>query len=585
MNNSSREAFVSVTVGFSQATTPLLGSAPGTTKPDGTPADGSAVSLGDAGLFAALLAMLTPGAATDPEAATATPDVPAAAAAPATFAQPDPPATATATELPKLPEPTDLQRSDQGKVLLKDFAAALKAARAAIDEGKPLDPALERKLEAAVAAIAAWFAGQPLPLPPPTVDTGKLSELASASPILPGAPSGKLPELPPPAPVDAAETSPPAPAAPSGGEPPPAYMQAKIVPVRLAQLGDALQDFATRLENTSPKLAMALAALADRISVGDISDDAMARLGLTRSPGSTSSELDQLVAALSARPDAKPATAPQSPIATPVLGLPEVLATATAKSDTKKPDVPQAEAVPPEAKADEPAEAGPLRRDAEIDTDLQLDARPAKPDDKPATAPKPAPDTAHAGKPDSSPAPPVPVTSADASAQVAQAAAANAASATRAVHAAYATPVQQLNLPQVAFEVVRQFEAGNSRFQIRLDPPELGRIDVRLDLDKHGTVNARLFVERPETLDLMLRDQRALQQALQQAGLDTSKTNLEFSLRQNPYTGADAGQGGGNGSQPGFGPFGAPAPDDSAEPAAQTLYRGSASASGLNLFV
>ena len=59
-----------------------------------------------------------------------------------------------------------------------------------------------------------------------------------------------------------------------------------------------------------------------------------------------------------------------------------------------------------------------------------------------------------------------------------------------------------------------------------------------------------MFVERPETLDLMMRDQRALQQALQQAGLDASKTSLEFSLRQNPFgTGADTGQGSGSDSR------------------------------------
>jgi flagellar hook-length control protein FliK len=146
--------------------------------------------------------------------------------------------------------------------------------------------------------------------------------------------------------------------------------------------------------------------------------------------------------------------------------------------------------------------------------------------------------------------------------------------------------VQQLNVPQVAFEVARQFGAGNTRFQIRLDPADLGRIDVKLDLDKSGTVNAHMVVERPETLDLMMRDQRALQQALQQAGLDQSKTSLEFSLRQSPFggTGADTGHGGGNG-QPGFGPYGTPMGDESVELAAQTLYRGSASASGVNLFV
>jgi flagellar hook-length control protein FliK len=314
----------------------------------------------------------------------------------------------------------------------------------------------------------------------------------------------------------------------------------------------------------------------------------MAQLGLTRSLGSTSPELDQLLAALVTKPNAKPATTPQSLIAAPVLDLPEVLATAAATApEAKKTEVPQPEATRPEARASEPSRSEPLRRDAdlELDTEVKLDAKPPKSDDKPTADPKPAAAAlVHAAKPVDIPPAAVP---ADASAQVAQAAAATAAAGTRAIHAAYAAPVQQLNLPQVAFEVARQFDAGNSRFQIRLDPPELGRIDVKLDLDKHGTVNARMFVERPETLDLMLRDQRALQQALQQAGLDTSKTNLEFSLRQNPYagTGADTGQGGGNGNQPGFGPFGPPVPDESTELAAQTLYRGSASASGVNLFV
>jgi len=157
----------------------------------------------------------------------------------------------------------------------------------------------------------------------------------------------------------------------------------------------------------------------------------------------------------------------------------------------------------------------------------------------------------------------------------------------KSVHAAYQVPVQQINLPQVAFEVVRQVQAGNSRFQIRLDPPELGRIDVRLDVDRGGNVNARMVVERSETLDLMQRDQRTLERALAQAGLDTSKTNLEFSLRQNPF----GQQGGGNGHGDDKGTLlrnsgdVAGAVESVPELTTQTLYRGSTSASGVNLFV
>src|SRR5690606_4680760 len=113
----------------------------------------------------------------------------------------------------------------------------------------------------------------------------------------------------------------------------------------------------------------------------------------------------------------------------------------------------------------------------------------------------------------------------------------DAAANPRVIQAGYQTSQQQLNLPQIAFELARQMQDGNTRFQIRLDPPELGRIDVRLDIDQSGKVNARLVVEKAETLDLMQRDQRGLERALQQAGLDSAKTNLEFSLKQNPFAG------------------------------------------------
>ncbi|MDP2410956.1 MAG: flagellar hook-length control protein FliK [Pseudolabrys sp.] len=72
---------------------------------------------------------------------------------------------------------------------------------------------------------------------------------------------------------------------------------------------------------------------------------------------------------------------------------------------------------------------------------------------------------------------------------------------------------------------------GKNRFEIRLDPAELGRIDVRLDVDRDGKVTARMVVERPDTLDLLRRDAPNLERALQDAGLKTSGNGLQFSLR------------------------------------------------------
>lgn len=83
----------------------------------------------------------------------------------------------------------------------------------------------------------------------------------------------------------------------------------------------------------------------------------------------------------------------------------------------------------------------------------------------------------------------------------------------------------------LAVHIAQQYKNGARRFDIRLDPPELGRIDVRLDVSRDGQVSTHLVVERAETLDLLQRDARQLERALQDAGLDTSKEDMKFSLK------------------------------------------------------
>ena len=85
---------------------------------------------------------------------------------------------------------------------------------------------------------------------------------------------------------------------------------------------------------------------------------------------------------------------------------------------------------------------------------------------------------------------------------------------------------------ELAVEIASRMREGMRRFDIRLDPPELGRIEVRLEVDRHGHATTRMTVDRPETLDLLQREARGLERALQQAGLKTDQGGLEFSLRQ-----------------------------------------------------
>ena len=83
----------------------------------------------------------------------------------------------------------------------------------------------------------------------------------------------------------------------------------------------------------------------------------------------------------------------------------------------------------------------------------------------------------------------------------------------------------------IAVEIAARAFEGKRRFEIRLDPPELGRIDVRLDVGRDGQVTSRLVVERAETLDLLRRDAATLERALQSSGLRTDDAGLQFALR------------------------------------------------------
>jgi flagellar hook-length control protein FliK len=89
----------------------------------------------------------------------------------------------------------------------------------------------------------------------------------------------------------------------------------------------------------------------------------------------------------------------------------------------------------------------------------------------------------------------------------------------------------------LAMEIAASAKSGKSRFEIRLDPAELGRIDVRIDVDRNGQVTSHLTVERPETLSMLRQDANQLQKALDNAGLSTGNSGLQFSLRDQSQQG------------------------------------------------
>jgi len=92
-------------------------------------------------------------------------------------------------------------------------------------------------------------------------------------------------------------------------------------------------------------------------------------------------------------------------------------------------------------------------------------------------------------------------------------------------------PAQQTPQVQVAMQIAKAVQNGTDRISIRLNPAELGRIDIKLDVSQGGQVVATITVDRPETLEMLKADSRALEQALSDAGLDSDSENLSFNLR------------------------------------------------------
>jgi hypothetical protein len=113
-----------------------------------------------------------------------------------------------------------------------------------------------------------------------------------------------------------------------------------------------------------------------------------------------------------------------------------------------------------------------------------------------------------------------------------QAATTEATTATSGSALAAAVPIAGLPVT-----IAAHAQGGLSQFDIRLDPPDLGRIDVRLGFDSNGQVTSHVTVDRPETLTLLQSQQPQLEQALQQAGLKTADNGLQFSLRDQSFTG------------------------------------------------
>jgi flagellar hook-length control protein FliK len=192
---------------------------------------------------------------------------------------------------------------------------------------------------------------------------------------------------------------------------------------------------------------------------------------------------------------------------------------------TAAPDAPAPDKAVPALAGDAKQQAAAKYVDKDADKDVAQHAHSGEPIDSHRAAQ--AQSALDGGTPDAAPKSPngAPTLTLATQPQSAQPAAATL-STPQALPQAAAIP-----LSGVAVEIAGKALAGKNRFEIRLDPPDLGRIDVRLDIDRDGNITSRLIADRADTLDLLRRDAAGLERALQDAGLKTSDNGLQFSLR------------------------------------------------------
>lgn len=86
------------------------------------------------------------------------------------------------------------------------------------------------------------------------------------------------------------------------------------------------------------------------------------------------------------------------------------------------------------------------------------------------------------------------------------------------------------SLPGLAARIARKSDGGNSVFDLRLDPAELGQIQVRIEIDADKQARAHIVAERPEALAELARNARILENALRQSGVSLNPEGVRFSL-------------------------------------------------------
>ncbi len=107
----------------------------------------------------------------------------------------------------------------------------------------------------------------------------------------------------------------------------------------------------------------------------------------------------------------------------------------------------------------------------------------------------------------------------------------NNASITGTSHTPSPSHIVAMNLMGMA----GQKDAQSLSFQ--MTPPELGKIQIKMTYSKDKNIKADIFVEKQDTLDLLQKDTKTLEDIMRDNGISTNSGSLNFSLAsQNQFS-------------------------------------------------
>ncbi len=98
---------------------------------------------------------------------------------------------------------------------------------------------------------------------------------------------------------------------------------------------------------------------------------------------------------------------------------------------------------------------------------------------------------------------------------------------------------------QIRVGIERAINEGKDSITMQLRPEKLGHIEVKLEVAADGRLSATIAADNKDTLQMLQRDARDLQRALEAAGFSADQRDLNFNLRQGrEQAGQHAGRGG-----------------------------------------